>query len=114
MSTTDRRAREKAALRQEILAAARELFIAEGYERVSMRRIAERIDYSPTAIYLYFKDKSELLFHVCEETFARLVTRGERIRSGPGNPLAKLKLIGRHYVEFGLKHPNDYKVTFMV
>ena len=114
MSTADRRTREKAALRQEILAAARELFITEGYERVSMRRIAERIDYSPTTIYLYFKDKSELLFHVSEQTFTMLVARGQRIRSGPGDPLTRLKLIGRHYVEVGLKHPNDYKVTFMV
>ena len=114
MPPRDRRAREKAALRQEILAAARDLFAQEGYEQVSMRRIAERIDYSPTTLYLHFQDKAELLFHVCEETFQKLVAKAEAIRAGQGEALAKLKLIGRNYVEFGLKHPSHYKVTFMV
>jgi AcrR family transcriptional regulator len=114
MPSPDRRARQKAALRQEILAAARELFAQEGYEQVSMRRIAEKIDYSPTTLYLHFQDKAELLFHVCEETFAKLVAKGEKIRAEKGDPLTKLKRIGRDYIEFGLKHPGHYKVTFMV
>jgi AcrR family transcriptional regulator len=114
MPPLDRRAREKAALRQEILAAARDLFALEGYEQVSMRRIAEKIDYSPTTLYLHFADKAELLFHVCEDTFQKLVKQGERVRAGAGDPLAKLKRIGRQYIEFGLKHPSHYKVTFMV
>lgn len=114
MSRTDRRAREKAALRREILSAARELFAQEGYEHVSMRRIAEKIDYSPTTLYLYFEDKADLLFHVCEEIFQKLVAKGEEIRAEAGDPLDKLKRIGRHYIEFGLNHPVHYKLAFMV
>jgi len=54
MGTAERRARQKASLRGEILDAARRMFAEEGYEQVSMRRLAERIEYSPTTIYLYF------------------------------------------------------------
>lgn len=114
MTSRDRREREKEALRQEILDAARDLFVQEGYENVSMRRIAEKIDYSPTTIYLYFEDKADLLFHICEETFTKLVTKGEKILAEKTDPLTKVKRIGRNYIEFGLKHPNHYKVTFMV
>jgi AcrR family transcriptional regulator len=114
MGLKDRREREKEALRQEILDAARDLFVEEGYENVSMRRIAERIDYSPTTIYLYFEDKSDLLFHICEETFTKLVAKSEKILAESSDPLTKVKKIGRNYVDFGLRHPNHYKVTFMV
>ncbi|MEW6207293.1 MAG: TetR/AcrR family transcriptional regulator [Acidobacteriota bacterium] len=114
MTSKDRREREKEALRQEILDAARDLFVQEGYENVSMRRIAEKIDYSPTTIYLYFEDKADLLFHLCEETFKRLVVKGEKILAEKTDPLTKVKKIGRNYIEFGLRHPNHYKVTFMV
>ena len=57
MGIKERRERQKEHLREEILEAARELFLKEGVENVSMRAIAKRIEYSPTTIYLYFKDK---------------------------------------------------------
>jgi len=69
MGSKQRREREKEALRQDILDAARELFVEEGYDNVSMRRVAEKIEYSPTTIYLYFEDKASLLYAICEETF---------------------------------------------
>ena len=57
MGVKERRAREKEQLRRQIIAAARELFVNEGYENVSMRKIADKIEYSPTMIYLYFKTR---------------------------------------------------------
>lgn len=105
--------REREALRQEILDAARELFVKEGYEHVSMRKIAEKIEYSPTTIYLYFKDKAELLFSLCEETFSRLVDRFETLDQEHDDPLERLRKGLRAYVEFGLQYPNHYKVTFI-
>lgn len=113
MGSKERREREKESLRQEIRDAARELFAEQGYESVSMRKIAERIEYSPTTIYLYFSDKDELLFSLCEETFSKLVSYMEAINDGQSDPLEKLKKGLRAYVDFGLKHPNHYKVTFM-
>ena len=57
MSIQTRRAHQKALLRQEIIDAARDILVREGYEQLSMRKVAERIEYSPTAIYLHFDDK---------------------------------------------------------
>lgn len=99
-------------MRQEILDAARDLFVNEGYENVSMRRIAEKIEYSPTTIYLYFQDKSELLFNICEETFARLSESLVEITKGD-DPIECLKRGLYAYVDFGLQYPNHYRVTFI-
>lgn len=113
MGIKERREREKENLRQDILDVAREMFATEGYESVSMRKIADKIEYSATTIYLYFKDKNELLYQICEETFAHL---GEEIRaiSEPETDLlVRLKKGLRAYIEFGVAHPHHYQVTFM-
>lgn len=114
MGVQERRAREKKELRQEILDAARDLFVREGFENVSMRKIAEKIEYSPTTIYLYFQDKSELLDCICEETFSRLVRKQNMLDQGVSDPVERLRRGLRAYIEFGLKHPNHYKVAFMM
>jgi AcrR family transcriptional regulator len=110
----ERRDRQKTLLRTEIVEAARELFVKHGYESVSMRRIAEKIEYSPTTIYLYFKDKSELISAICEETFARLNKKIEKVVSGAPDPVSALKAGLLAYVEFGLKHPNHYRMVFLM
>ncbi len=114
MGIKERREREKQQVRQEILDAARELFIKEGYESVSMRKIAEKIEYSPATIYLYFDDKAELVHSLCEEAFVKLVNMFETLGGDLSDPVSALRKCGRAYVEFGLKYPNDYKVTFML
>ncbi len=113
MGVKERRTREKESLRQEILDAARALFVEEGYESVSMRRIAEKIEYSPTTIYLYFQDKAELLNSICGETFELLINRLERIQTGITDPVQRLKMGLREYILFGLENPQHYRVTFM-
>jgi AcrR family transcriptional regulator len=114
MGVKERRARQKKYLRQEILDAASELFVRNGYENVSMRRIAEKIEYSPTTIYLYFNDKNELLEQVCKETFSRLVQRLSKIMEQPGDPVERLKGGLLTYVQFGLENPHHYHATFMM
>lgn len=113
MAVKARREREKENLRQEILDAAREMFAAEGYKNVSMRKIADKIEYSPTTIYLYFKDKSDLLHQICEETFDKLARRLEQITAAEQDALAALRKGLRAYIEFGLEYPNHYEVTFI-
>jgi len=110
----ERKLRQKRFLRQEILDAASELFVKNGYENVSMRRIAEKIEYSPTTIYLYFRDKAELLEQVCQETFARLSHVMEGIQQQPGDPVARLKRGLIAYIKFGLENPHHYRATFMM
>ena len=114
MGTKERRAREKEQLRRQIIAAARELFVNEGYENVSMRKIADKIEYSPTTIYLYFKDKADLLDSVCKETLLDLLNTLELLNRDKSNPVETLKKSGKAYVDFGLKYPQDYKLTFVV
>src|SRR5690348_3585896 len=107
----ERRAREKMLLREEILDAARELFLKHGFENVSMRKIATKIEYSPTTIYLYFKDKSEILSTLCAETFGRLSKIMAEIERRPGDPIDKLRALGFAYIHFGLDHPSHYQLT---
>lgn len=113
MGVKERREKERESLRQEILDAAREMFAAEGYASVSMRKIADKIEYSPTTIYLYFKDKNDLLNQICEDTFAQLYQRVSAIRVDSKDALECLRRGIRAYVEFGLEHPNHYEVTFI-
>ena len=114
MGVKERKARQKENLRQEILDAARELFVAEGYENVSMRKIAEKIEYSPTTIYLYFKDKAELVQEICDETFAKLIKKLDRLRHAHPDPLECLQKCLQTYVEFALQNPSHYEVTFIM
>ena len=114
MGTKERRAREKEQLRDQILSAARELFVNEGYENVSMRKIADKIEYSPTTIYLYFKDKADLLDSVCKETLLDLLNTLELLNRDKSDPVETLRKSGKAYVEFGLRYPQDYKLTFVI
>ena len=112
MGVLERRAREKSETRDKILDAARELFISEGYEGVSMRKLAEKIEYSPTAIYVHFADKEDLFHQLCQEDFARLAAVFQSSQM-PADAVARIQQIGRIYVEFGLQYPNHYKLMFM-
>lgn len=114
MGVKERKTREKENLRQEILDAASELFAREGYASVSMRKIADKIEYSPTTIYLYFKDKTDLLNQICEETFGKLIETVAAIEAKSSDtPVNCLQKGMRAYIEFGLKYPNHYEVTFI-
>ena len=114
MGVQERRAREKQELRQDILDAARDLFVREGFENVSMRKIADKIEYSPTTIYLHFHDKADLLDCICEETFTRLDKLLTELAAAPGDHYERLRRGLRAYIEFGLNHPNDYRVAFIM
>jgi len=112
MGVKERRDREKSETRDKILDAARELFVTEGYEGVSMRRVAEKIEYSPTAIYVHFADKNELFHELCREDFGRL-QEVVAIAEMPTDPVERLREIGRNYIQFGMRFPNHYVFMFM-
>ncbi len=112
MGTTERREREKQELRTRILDAARELFAAEGYEAVTMRKIAERIEYSPTAIYAHFKDKNALIRELCEGDFLTFAQKFVEFLAVP-DPIERLRLAGAAYVDFAIENPQHYRLMFM-
>lgn len=112
MGTKERRERERAETREKILDAAREMFATRGVEATTMRAIAEKIEYTPTAIYHHFKDKDELILEICHADFARLgrqFTSIERI----DDPVERLRRVGRAYVEFAIAYPHHYRIMFM-
>jgi AcrR family transcriptional regulator len=109
---SDSRHKNKGEFRREILDAARELFSSDGYGNFSMRKLAKRIGYSPTTIYLYFRDKDELLFHLCEELFSEMDGAVQRLSEGGAGPLQVLRNALLMYVEFCLANPEHYRVAF--
>jgi len=112
MGVRERRERERLDTREKILDAARELFIAEGYDGVSMRKIADKIEYSPTAIYVHFADKDELFLEICHDDFRRLA-HSFTAMGKIADPVERLRKTGYAYIEFGLKNPNHYRTMFM-
>ncbi len=113
MSIVERKERHKESLRQEILDASREILLAEGYAYLSMRRIAERIEYSPTTIYIYFKNKDDILYHLCVEALERQFEVLNAAGVDKPSPFLRLRATLRAYVDFGLSEPDRYKITYM-
>lgn len=112
-ASRQRREQGKQEVRRAILDAAGSLFLEHGYERFSLRQVAERIGYSATTIYLYFSDKDDLLFTIADEGFRRFGARLEEAAAGTTDPLARILALGRAYVAFGLENPAYYQLMFM-
>ena len=112
MGTIERRERERLEMRGRIMDAARDLFAREGYDAVSMRRVAEAIEYSPTAIYVHFRDKQDLMFQICRADFATLARSMVDLQQVE-NPIERIKRMGHAYIRFGVEHPNHYRLMFM-
>ncbi len=112
MGTKERREREREQTRTKIMDAARELFVRDGYESVSMRKIAEAIEYSPTAIYIHFADKAELMQQLCEHDFRSLAHVSAEL-AAIGDPVERIRKLGHAYIRFAAKHPNHYRFMFM-
>jgi AcrR family transcriptional regulator len=99
--------------RDEILAAAKELFLTEGYASTTIRRLAERVGVSAPALYLYFADKEAIMLALCDQTFGFLIEEMGRIDREHLKPVESLRACGAAYIKFGLEHPREYWLTFM-
>jgi len=113
MGVKEKRHRYKEEFRREILDSARDLFIDVGYEKFSMRRLAEKIEYSPTTIYHYFKNKEDLLFAICEEVAEQFLAAMRNLRTVQSKPYEALRQAMLYLVEFAFDNPNQYKVFFL-
>ncbi|MBL0313004.1 MAG: helix-turn-helix transcriptional regulator [Holophagaceae bacterium] len=112
MGPIDRREREKEKLKKEILDAARYLFARDGYDSVTMRAIAERIEYSPRTIYLHFKDKEDLIRELCQHDYSEF-GKGFAKLAAEKDPVQRLKGLGLAYARFAEDFPNHYRLMFM-
>lgn len=113
MGIADRKEREKQEMKRLIMDAAMRMFVEAGYEKTSIRNIAERIEYSPATIYLYYKDKDELLYDVQAQGFAQLLENFQQ-KATAKDPLKKLGQMIKAYVEFGMKHQDIYDLMFII
>ena len=103
---------ERQQLRTLIIDAARELFVTQGVEAVTMREIAKRIRYSATSIYLHFADKESLLRAICDTDFLSLASALKDILQIV-DPVERMNTLGSGYAQFALTHPNHYRMMFM-
>jgi AcrR family transcriptional regulator len=101
-------------MRGRIAAAAMELFLAEGFEKTSMRRIADAIGYTPGALYSYFEDKEDVLFALQREGFARLRAALEQVEAEPLSARERLARVGEEYLRFAFENPQYYELLFIL
>lgn len=114
MGVRERKERDKAEMREMILQSAHKLFIDRGFEEVSIRNIAEAIEYSPATIYLYFKDKNEIFYALHNEAFKRFnAMMGEHLSTIP-DPFDRLIGMGEGYIRFAMEHPKYYEIMFIM
>jgi AcrR family transcriptional regulator len=99
--------------RDEILVAAKELFLRDGYEATTIRRIADVVGVSAPALYLYFKDKDAIMLALCDQTFGGLIELMEGMEKQDLAPIDRLRRCGEAYIRFALEHPREYWLTFM-
>lgn len=109
----DRRERERHEMRERIVEAALGLFTTEGYDNTTLRRIADDIEYTPGAIYSYFKDKDAILYAVHERGFVELGRRMTAVVVGATNPRDALERVGRAYIQFAVDNPQLYDLMFI-
>lgn len=102
-------------LRRQILDTARHLLVREGYQNLSMRKIADAIGYSATSIYLCFDSKDALLHTLIHEGMMRLHQKlDETADRHPDDPVERLRALCRGFIDFGLENPEYYEIMFQL
>jgi AcrR family transcriptional regulator len=98
--------------RGEILEAAQRIFLAEGYQGATIRKIADEVGVSSTALYMHFKDKDEILLEISDGAITRLLEINSEISGRVIDPVAQVKLMLEAYMTFALENPNTYQLVF--
>src|ERR1700730_5980518 len=115
MGIKERQERDREAVRRSILDAARDLFVTEGYKNVSIRKVAERVEYSPAAIYGYFQNKDDIFFALAEEGFRLLGDPGAEPHRRHLQTLAPVERVHAAFwrlYEFSREHLQYFALMF--
>jgi len=99
--------------RAEILAAAEQIFVEHGYEGATIRKIADQVGLSSTALYMHFADKQAILHEICRESFENLTALNQAVMAEPGEPEARIRRMMEAYVAFGFANPNAYRLVYL-
>src|SRR5438045_232236 len=110
MGITERRLREKEKLRSTILGTAWNMVESEGWQSLSIRRIADAIEYSVPVIYHHFENKEAILFEFAKEGFILLAKKIEAAKTKKEDPAEQLKLIAHAYWDFAFKYKEHYQL----
>lgn len=113
MGVAERKERHKEELKKDILMAAKQLFMEKGYEATSIRNIAEKIEYSPATVYLYYRDKDEIMHAIHSEGFKMLVSHFAPLGT-IADPFERLKGLGHAYIRFCLENAEMYNLLFVM
>lgn len=113
MGISERKEREREEMQRLILKAAKELFLENGFEKTSIRAIAEVIEYSPATIYLYFKDKNEIFYELHEQAFHAMSAQFESVFTIQ-DPFAQLVELGHLYLKWAIENPELYDLCFLM
>ena len=113
MGTKERKQRNKKDMADSILDAAMKLFLSQGYKNVTIRKIADEIEYSPATIYLYFKDKEEILLALQTRAFEKFYTAQKSVQNIE-DPVQRLIAHGEVYIKFAIENPEQYDLMFIM
>ena len=113
MGTAERRERDRQEMRRLILETAKKLFLKDGFENVTIRKIADKMEYSPATVYLYFKDKAEILYALHTEGFEKLYAEQKKTLSIQ-DPWQRLRAGGEVYLKFALENKEYYDLMFIM
>lgn len=111
MSIKERKEREKLEMQELILNAASEIFKTEGLDKLSIRKIASKIDYSPAIVYHYFEDKEDIISHMMRRGYGKIVEGLTSVPSYEDTPEKKLKAMTRQIIHMALKMPEEYSAV---
>ncbi|KAK0341215.1 hypothetical protein LTR94_027326 [Friedmanniomyces endolithicus] len=99
--------------RGEILAAAERIFVEHGYEGATIRKIADEVGLSSTALYMHFADKGAILQEICREAFSELISTTDGLSRLEMAPELRLRMMIQAYIDFGFNHPNAYRLIYL-
>ena len=100
-------------MRRRIIEAALYLYVRNGFDKLSIRAIAEEIEYSPATIYLYFKDKNEVMYAIHQQAFGKMMTEFQTVLT-IADPFERLVAMGRQYTQFAVDNPELFDIMFII
>jgi len=113
MGSKERKQRATEDLKKKILDAAMQILVTEGYRKLSIRKICARVEYSPAAIYHYFRDKEEIVSRIVEDGYGRILERLKKNRMDPEDPDSTFLSMAESYVGLVLENPNVFRAVLL-